>query len=396
MEMSSCTGSIGDFPALLSPMHIAAPLACQVLNPEQVHPPKSRSLTKRLDAYMNGYEMGFERVARVRKTVFANPSRLHAFDQTLVYPEQYKSRGIRALIHLSKHLEELAESCADISGLAERLTRNLISSGEKADIALVIASAIGRVISGQLNFAGMAVHKVAGSSLYCLSSLTSLAAVGLSKTKYGSLRSAADIEKARRNSGFDSSGYLLIARQLLTAKEYMLRKVLEKTGKSNSRASAAIHKWVKFMSRNPSSAPEHRVLLRRANCNYMWNNLHQYGPVTRALMHVAYGMFQGVNKLLVSFDKHIGVAIGTKLLGKPFGTVLGSRLGLTLSVGAAAALSVPMSPFIISISSVGAIACGVALTALLLAKLNVSVFDDWQGNIQKPLTRQVFGKVTPT
>lgn len=396
MEMSSCKGSIVDFPALLSPMQIAAPLACHVLKPVQVDPPKSRSLTKRLDVYMNGYEMGFERVARVRKAVLNNPGRLHTFDQTLAFPEQYKSRGIRALIHLGKHLEELAESCADISGLTERLTRNLISSGEKADIAQVIASAIGRVISGQLNLAGMAVHKVAGASLYCLSSLTSLAVVGLSKTKCGRLRSAAEIEHAKRNSTFDSSGYLLIARKLLAAKEHMLCKALEKTGEPNCKASAAIHKWVKFMSRHQRSVPEHLVSLRRANCNYMWNNLHQYGPVTRALMHFAYGMFQGVNKLLVSFDKHIGVAIGTQVLGKPFGTVLGNRLGLTLSVGGAAALSVPMSPLIIGISTVGAIACGVALTSLLMAKLHVRVFDDWQGNIQKPLTRQVFGKVTPT
>lgn len=113
-------------------------------------------------------------------------------------------------------------------------------------------------------------------------------------------------------------------------------------------------------------------------------------------MHIAYGTFQGINKLLVSYDKHIGVAIGNHLLGKKLGSVLGCRLGMTVSVGAAAAISIPMSPFLVGISTVGAIACGVALLALMLAKLNVQLIHDWKGNIQPPLRNQVFGKVTPT
>lgn len=356
----------------------------------------ARGLTKRLDNYMNNYDMGFERIAKLRAKVLGGTDDAHMYDRALVVPEQYRSRGLRALIHLAKHTEEMAEGIADISGLAERLTRNLISSGEKSDMALVIASAVGRVISGQLNLGGMAVHKVVGAALYGISSILSLVALGLIKSGHAARRTQNEVSLARTRSNFDSSAYLIVARKLLAGKERLLTKVLDKAGEPGSRRNDTICRWVKHMSRHQSSVPQHLVSKRQGNCNYIWQNLHQYGPVTRSLMHMAYGTFQGINKLLVSYDKHIGTAIGNYLLNKKLGNVLGCRLGMTASVGAAAAISVPMSPFLIGISTVGAMACGAALLALILAKLNVQLTHDWKGNIQPPLKNQVFGKVTPT
>lgn len=345
---------------------------------------------------MNNYDMGFERIAKLRAKILKGTAHAHVCDWSLVVPEQYRSRGLRALIHLAKHSEEMAEGIADLSGLAERLTRNLISSGEKSDMALVIASAVGRVISGQLNLSGMAVHKVAGAALYGVSSILSIAALGLINSGLATRRTEAEIAKALTRSSFDSSAYLIVARKLLACKEQLLTKILNKTGKPESRRHCVIQSWARYMSRHRSSVPQHLTSKRKANCNYIWQNLHQYGPVTRSLMHIAYGTFQGINKLLVSYDKHIGVAIGNHLLGKKLGSVLGCRLGMTVSVGAAAAISVPMSPLLIGISTVGAMACGVALLALMLAKLNVQLTHGWKGNIQRPLRGQVFGSVTPT
>jgi hypothetical protein len=345
---------------------------------------------------MNDYDMGFERIAKLRAKILKGTAHVQVCDRSLVVPEQYRSRALRALIHLAKHSEEMAEGIADLSGLAERLTRNLISSGDKSDMALVIASAVGRIISGQLNLSGMAIHKVAGAALYGVSSILSIAALGLINSGLTTSRTEAEITKALTKSSFDSSAYLIVARKLLSCKEQLLTKILNKTGKPENRRNSVIQGWVKYMSRHRSSVSQHLTSKRKANCNYIWQNLHQYGPVTRSLMHIAYGTFQGVNKLLVSYDKHIGFAIGNYLLGKRLGSVLGCRLGMTASVGAAAAISVPMSPLLIGISTVGAMACGVALLALILAKLNVQLAQDWQGNIQRPLRSQVLGKVTPT
>lgn len=349
-----------------------------------------------MDNYVNNYDTGFERIAKLRAKILAKAGHTHEFDRALVLPEQYRSRGLRALIHLAKYTEEIAEGIADISGLAERLTRNLISSGEKPDLALVIASGVGRVISGQLNLAGMAVHKVAGAALYGVSSILSLAALGMIKTGLGTRRIQAEVSHAGTKSHFDSSAYLSVARTMLASKERLLSAILNKIGKREDRRHCVIQRWVKYMSRRQSSVPQHLVSKRRTNCNYIWQNLHQYGPLTRSLMHVAYGTFQGINKLLVSYDKHIGVAIGNKLLGKKIGSVLGCRLGMTASVGTAAAISVPMSPLLVGVSTVGAMACAVALLMLTLAKLNVQLTHDWKGNIQQPVRNQVFGKVTPT
>lgn len=399
--MSSGTGSIGDFRAYCSPylprMRISSSpvLPTQATQSEGAFQP-ARGLTKRLDRYLNSFDTSFERVAKVRASVLSGNNRLHSFDHALAYPEQYKSRTIRALIHLAKHTEEIAEGFADISGLAERLTRNLISAGEKSDMALVIASAVGRVISGQLNLGGMAVHKVAGAALYGISSILSVAALGLFKLGMDARRTDAELAYARTRSKFDSSAYPIVAGKLLASKEQFLTKIMDRTGEPGNRRSCAIQRWAKYMSRHRSSVPQHLLSRRRANCNYIWQNLHQYGLVTQSLMHLAYGTFQGINKLLVSYDKHIGVALGDHVLSKPLGNVLGCRLGMTVSVGAAAAISVPMSPFIIGISTVGAVACGGALLALLLAKLNVRLTHDWKGNIQQPMRNQVFGKVTPT
>jgi hypothetical protein len=342
-----------------------------------------RNLTKKLDHYINHYELAFERTARVRQEVLNQPNKLHFIDRTLTHPEQFKSGSIRALIHLSRHLEELGEVCADVSGLTERLARNVISSGAKPDLSLVIASAIGRIISAQFYLSGLATHKVAGASLYALSSLVSLAVIGATKTKLGEYRTLSEIELAKQNSNFDHSARLTIARNLLNIKQTVLHNLDRYTRKNHNDLSVTLNKWVRYMSRSHRSVPENLTCARRSNCNYMWKNLHQYGPVTRGLMHFAYGTFQGINKLMVSYDKYLGTALSKHLMQKKTGEILGCRLGLTLSVATAAALSIPISTTVISLSTIGMIACGVAFLALLGAKANVSLRGDWKGNIQQ-------------
>lgn len=345
---------------------------------------EKKSITHRLDAYLGRNEMGIQRLMRVRNAVLAKPADMHRMDNILSNPEQFKNRGLRALIHLGKHVEELADGCADISGLAERLTRNIISSGDKADLPQVIASAVGRIIAGQLNLTGMAVHKVAGSALYALSSLISIAAIGIASSKYIGKRSPEEIARAQAKSHFEHTAFTFIGEALHKAKHAALNKLIEKANNSNSRHMATIRNWAMYLSSKRASVPEHMASLRKNNCNYMWNNLHQYGRVTRVLMHIGYGTFLGVNKLLVSYDKHAGNALGEHVFRKYIGNVLGCRLGLMLTVGVAAAISFPMSPFIVGISTAGAAACGLAFIALLLAKGNVYFFSDWKGNIPRP------------
>ncbi len=340
-------------------------------------------ITRRLDRYLHNYEASYQRMGRVRRQVLEGhvpaQQKPHWVDRTLAHPERYKNPFIRALIHIAKTTEELAEGITDISGMTERFTRNLISSGEKADLALVIGSAVGRVVSGQLSWLGFALHKAVGASLYGVSSLASVAALALSQTKFGTMRDVDPAKKSDKPGLFEKNIYEVTSNRLLAIKHLVVKRFA-----CSSNHHAKLNGWASYMLRNNNTNNEKSATQRRANCNYMWQNLHQYGPITKALMHVAYGVFQGVNKLGVSYDKHCGSLLARKVLSKKMGELMGTRLAMALTVATATALSVPLAPLTVGLSSIGAIACGVALLALLAAKANVKFNFDWDGDISPP------------
>ena len=101
-------------------------------------------------------------------------------------------------------------------------------------------------------------------------------------------------------------------------------------------------------------------------------------------MYSAYGVFQGVNKILGSYDKYLGSELGKRLFAKKLGNLLGLKMGLCLAAGLAAGLSVPMAPLVVGISTVCACACAFALVALVAAKMNVKHCHDWRGNLAAP------------
>lgn len=360
----------------ISAVHAASPTAFESLKDNVKH------ITRRIDQYLDRHEAGFQRMARVRKAIIETPENVHHFDRCLNTPEQYKSAFIRGLIHVGNALEELGDACADISGLAERLVRNTISSGEKSDLAMVIASAAGRIVSGQLNLFGIGVHKVAGTAFYALSTLVSAGTIGLCKTPLGRRRSPQELQAALHKCKLRHGIYRPVARQLLQGKHAVLNTVVDKTSDAKLAGKQSLVKeWSKRLMRGERTNCAASAFNRKYNTNYMWQNVHQYGPVTRALMQTGCFVFLGLNKTLVSFDKHVATAVGEKVLAKKAGSILGCRIGYTVSVAGAAALSVPMSPLIVGLSTAGAIACGFALTAMLLAKANAYCFNDWKGNI---------------
>lgn len=348
----------------------------------------SRPITRRVDHYLQNHEASYQRMARVRQRVLEqqsqSPPETHALDCILAHPERFKNPLMRALIHISKTTEELAESITDVSGLTERLTRNMISSGEKADLALVIGSAVGRIVSGQLSWLGFALHKALGAGMYGVSSLASAAALSLSTTRFGDIRPTEQTRQKDNRSLFDKSIYEVSAKKLLSIKHRVIKRLISSPSQHNK-----LNNWASYMLRNENGSTQKSATQRRANCNYMWKNLHQYGAITQALMHLAYGIFQIVNKLGVSYDKHCGTLLSRTILSKKLGELMGTRLAMTLTVGAAAALSVPLAPMTVGLSSIGAIACAVALLALLAAKANVKFNYDWEGEIRptKPQIR---------
>ncbi|HEX4918196.1 MAG TPA: hypothetical protein VFV43_09890 [Limnobacter sp.] len=349
---------------------------------------------------MQRHDMAYERMAKVRaqRQLDRQASRgsrtpldgiqgrlANTADTVLSMPEQFKSPWLRGLIGMGKWLEEMAEACSDLSGMVERAIRNASSAGNKADLALVIASGAARACTGQLNWAGFAPHKAAGAGLYALSTLCSGLAVLLSKTSLGAQRSPAEFERATRDSAFDKSIYQAVGRQLQAAKQRFLGEAIETLNGKQGKPAAWAKVCCLHLSRkhNLHERTDHRD--RKAHCDYMWRHLHQYGGVTRALVNAAHLTFQGVNKLMGSYDKYLGHFIGQKILARFLGSLLGTRLAMTLTVGSAAAISVPMAPLLVGISAASACACGLSLLLLLAAKASVVYGGTWRGDIAPPM-----------
>lgn len=349
--------------------------------PLGLNSPVDRNPLRRLDRYIDNYEPSFERMAKARNAIRSNDCRVQRFDHILACPERINSKSLRALVHASKYLEELGEAISDLSGWIERAWRNVLSGGNKNDIAQVLGSGLGRVISGFASTPGIAVHKVAGACLLGLSAITGgLAVVGV--TALGAKRRLFTEHRPLNQGGhFETSIYQEVAGATSKAKSKVLNRLMNKLDKAGYPQEHALHKWCRHLSPHHTIHNESDNWARRTHCNYIWKNLHQYGGVTKALMYSAYGVFQGVNKIMGSYDKYLGAELGKRVIAKKLGNLLGLKIGLCLAAGVAAGLSVPMAPLVVGLSTVCACACAFALLALVAAKLNVQHGHDWRGNL---------------
>lgn len=350
---------------------------------------------RKLDRYVKSHELAYERMARIRRNCLStiqpgsgsssiSQKMTAASDSVLSCPEQFRSRVLRSLVWAAKWLEECAELVSDMSGMIERLFRHGASAGKKHDIALVIASGLARVITGQFSAAGFAPHKAAGACLYGVSTVLSGLALAIAHSPIAKRYHGQDLERRLARSRFDACLYKLGSRPLLRAKQKTISQGMRCLDGQHSGLALTVKKWCLHLS------PGHRLvdpgnrLERKTHCSYIWQQLHQYGPLTQGLMNAAYLAFQGVNKLMGSFDKYLGCAIARICLAPRLGHLLGHRFGLALAVSLAAALSVPMAPLQLGISSIGACACGLALLCLLAAKLTVELTPAWRGDIAPP------------
>ena len=359
--------------------------------PRPASPPISKNPLRRLDGYIDSVKPSFKRMAAVRQAVRSNDSTVSRADRILACPERVNSKALRALIYASKYLEEVGEAVSDISGWIERASRNMVSGGNKNDIAQVLGSGLGRVISGYANAPGFSVHKAAGACLLGLSTVTGALAV-LGVKAFGEKNGLIAENRSLNEGGhFETSLYQQITERTVKVKAGLLNRFITKLDKEGYPRDHAIHRWCRHLSPHHTIHNESDNWARRTHTNYIWKNLHQYGRVTKVLMNCAYGVFQGVNKILGSYDKYLGTELGKRLFAKKLGNLLGLKLGLCLGAGIAAAVSVPMAPLVVGLSTVCACACAFALIALVAAKMNVKHCHDWRGNVapRRPTPRPI-------
>lgn len=347
-----------------------------------------------------------------------NSKWINKLDSVLSYPEQFEYRGMRYLVHAAKHVEELGETIADLSGMVERLVKNVLSRGKTANSAQVFAAGVGRTTTMFLSTPGFAVHKALGAALYALSCGLSAVALLAAATPLGKKRDLTaqlkalqlapvasqdenqdkepllkvpttntdaqhdpeTLKAALKNSPFAHSIVNDTSRLLLAGKEKAMHALYNKANGSSTGANM-MRGMAKRLSRKLGEyGPETRHL-HKYDSSYIWGHLHQYGPITRALMSSAHLIYTVVNRLGASFDKYIGSAIGRVLYKPLVGRVLGHRLGMLCSTSLATLISSLLAPFIVGISATGAMACGLTLLLMQAAALSARL-EGWKGDIE--------------
>lgn len=299
-------------------------------------------------------------------------------DSVLCQPEQFKYRGMRYIVHAAKHAEEMGETIADLSGMIERLVQNVLSPGKASNTAQILGAGAGRATTMTLTFPGFAVHKALGAGLYALSCGLSAVALLAANTPLGAKRSVEKHQQALKESRFAHSVVRDTSRLLLTGREKTMRALYNKAG--NRQGSELLKSVAKRLSRTMGAYGPEAHHLHQHDTDYIWGHLHQYGPITRALMSSAHLVYTVVNRLGASFDKYLGSSIGRMVFKPMAGRILGHRLGMLVSTCLATYISMLLAPFIVGISATGAMACGLTLLLMQAAKLS-SYLEGWKGDI---------------
>ncbi|MCQ8896100.1 hypothetical protein NQT62_06575 [Limnobacter humi] len=286
----------------------------------------------------------------------------------------------------------MGEVCADISTIVERLVRKTLSNGRNSDLAAVIGSGMGRLVTSHMNVMGLSVNKSAGAVLYGLSALMSMLALALS-SRSGSndptaLTPDASARQPQPDQGLGWSAQHRVSRYLENQKEHLLDRARNSRHLVLKRLASRVEWQISRHKRIEGDALP--AVCRQSHCDYMWNNLHQYGVCTRVLMVTGHTLFQITNRLFISWDKYAARLLNQTVLKRFTGELLGHRLSSCLMYAASAGLSIPASQLIVGLSTLGAAVCAATLVCFLMAKLAVAL-GDWKGNLQPtPKRRPVF------
>lgn len=276
------------------------------------------------------------------------------WDGVLCRPEAVSSSVIRNLISLSRRLEELGEISADMSGFVEKYTFKILGGNESFGFKKLVASAIARSISSLARIGPLNAFKLVGCGLFALSVVASATALALNG---GGLRQTQANRLGR------------------PSKSRIIKKSLQK------RTAEWLTRNISGVSRNPITRLNRSLDCASLEC--LMQNRKRQSPIVQALLTASLISFKVINKLFVSWDKHIAFH-SAKLISPYMGNLLSTRITLCVFSGVAAAMTIVLDPINLSLSLIGIAACGVA--ALMAATALA---------IAKNQTNQVLGRVTP-
>ncbi|MDH4395835.1 MAG: hypothetical protein QE278_09170 [Limnobacter sp.] len=324
------------------------------------------------------YQNSQKRFLEIRTRSWEDADRAHCFDKLLSRPESSSWKSIRVLVVAARNCEVAGEFFADMSHAFDKITRNTLSSGQDTDFVRMGSAVLAKYVARLISTSTLGAPKLLGALFFGLSCLFSAGALGLRQ-----------IEKRENYPDPIRLNPLLIENTPIHELEIRSQKDKNKLvnklyawGEKTKWpvARGMIKSTGRFLHRTELGQPCLRSQV--GNAGYMFKNTHQYTTRTRLLLKLSKLCFNVSNKLLASPDKYVAYVVGTHILGKYVGELLGNRIAFAVTSTAAFLITFFATPVWVAVLHVAAVAALISALLLICAKIDVSVGHGWRGDLK--------------
>lgn len=260
----------------------------------------------------------------------------------------------------------------------DKVTRNTLSSGQDTDFVRLGSAVLAKYLARLISHSTFGAPKLIGACLFGLSCVLSASALTLRQ-----FEDREDYPDAIRVNP------LLIENtpihELEITSQIKKNALVEKAyrwaeGSKWPQIRGAVKAAGRYVHRSQLGQPCLRSQIGGAG--YMLKHVHQYKGRTVLILRLAKLSFNVSNKLLASPDKYAAYLLGTHVLSKLAGELLGMRIAFMLTTAAAFVVSFFAAPVIAVILNIAAVAALVSALLLIIAKIDVTFFGGWRGDLQ--------------
>jgi hypothetical protein len=324
------------------------------------------------------YQNSQKRFLEVRTRSWEDTNRTHCYDRLLSRPESSSWKSIRILVVAARNCEVAGEFFADMSHAFDKTTRNTLSSGQDTDLVRMGSAVLAKYVAGIISTSTLGAPKLIGAILFGMSCLFSAGALGLRQFE----KQESYPEAIRHNPLFvENTLFDELEIRSQNGKDKWVKRLYAWGEESKwPVARVMIKSTGRYLHRTELGEPCLRS--KTSSAGYMFKNLHQYKPRTVLLLKLSKLCFNVSNKLLASPDKYVAYVVGTHILGKYVGELLGNRIAFAVTSAAAFLLTFFAAPVWMAVLNAAAVAALISALLLIIAKIDVTAGRSWRGDLQ--------------
>jgi hypothetical protein len=282
------------------------------------------------------------------------------------------------MVVAARNCEVAGEFFADLSHVFDKITRNTLSSGQDNDFVRIGSAVLAKYLARLISTSTLGAPKLIGALFFGLSCLLSAAALGLRQFE----KPESYPDAIRLNPLFiENTPIHEIEIRGQQKKDQLVKRLYAWAEQSNW---LQLRGAIKMAGRNVHRSKLGQPCIRSEICTagYMFRNLYQYKTRTTLILRLSKLCFNVSNKLLASPDKYLAYMLGSHVLGKFAGQLLGMRIAFMLTSTAAFLVTFFAAPVVAIVMNVAAVAALVSALLLVLAKIDVSVGQGWRGDLR--------------